>query len=131
MSRLISLKTQIRSRDYDASRRFYTEVLGLRILEEWEERPGFVAGFGDGAGGGLIEVTEVDASHESYDEAFTRPVANDKIVLQLRTDSVDEWARRLEGVWPFVGPVGRPWGNRYLWLRDPDGIEIALFEGEI
>ncbi len=49
MSRLISLKTQIRSRDYEASRRFYTEVLGLRILEEWEESPGFIAGFGDDA----------------------------------------------------------------------------------
>ena len=27
------------------------------------------------------------------------------------------------------GPVTRPWGNTYLWIRDPDGVRVALFEG--
>ncbi len=97
MSRLISLKTQIRTRDYQASRRFYTQVLGLRILEEWKASTGFIAGFGDDAGGGVIEVIEVievDVSHETYDEAFTYAVLDPHDEPNL-LEALSSWSRDL------------------------------------
>ena len=48
--------------------------------------------------------------------------------LQIRTDSLNDWAEALDGVCPMEGPLDRPWGHRYLWLRDPDGLRIALYE---
>ena len=44
------LKAVIRCRDYAASRAFYTNVLGLVVVEEWDqaEGRGCVVGFGSG-----------------------------------------------------------------------------------
>ena len=38
--------------------------------------------------------------------------------------------RRLEDVVDFEGPIDRPWGNRYLFLRDPSGLRVVLYEGD-
>src|SRR5687767_11461432 len=46
MPSLVSIKTVLRCRDFEASRRFYHSVLHLRILEEWNERLGQGAIFG-------------------------------------------------------------------------------------
>jgi len=27
------------------------------------------------------------------------------------------------------GPIQRPWGSRYAYLSDPNGIQVILFEG--
>ena len=57
-------------------------------------------------------------------------MANDKIELQILVDDVAGWAERLEDTVEIEdGPVTRPWGNTYLWIRDPDGVRVALFEG--
>jgi len=124
---LQSLKAVIRCRDYAASREFYTSVLGLGIVEEWdqEEGQGCIFAVGDG---GYLEIAGQPTTRDRDDESYTRPVGHEKIDLQLRTDAVDAWAARLRGKWPFEGPVDRPWGQRYLWVRDPDNVRIALFE---
>jgi hypothetical protein len=59
--------------------------------------------------------------------AFGEPVPSDKIDLQLQAGSVDEWAVRLRGRWPFEGPQDLPWGQRWIRLRDPDGLLIAIY----
>jgi hypothetical protein len=69
------------------------------------------------------------AQDDRHDPAFGRPVASDKIDVQLGADSVDAWARTLEGRWPFEGPTALPWGQRWIQLRDPDGLLVAIYEG--
>jgi len=69
----------------------------------------------------------MSAADPRFDERFREPVASDKIGLQLRTESVDEWAGSLCGKWPFEGPQDLPWGQRWLKLRDPDGLLIAIY----
>lgn len=124
-----SLKTKVRSRDLAASRAFYVGLLGLEVVEEWDDPGdrGFIVGFGPG--GGFLEMLAVDPEHPGHLAAFEGPVANDKIELQIRVDSVDAWAERLAESVEIEGPVSRPWGNHYLWIRDPDGVRIAIFEG--
>lgn len=129
MTRILSLKTMLRSRDLEASRRFYVDVLGLEVVEEWGEAGdrGFIVAFGQGAG--FLELLGIDPDHPKHRPSFADSVANDKIELQIRVESVDGWVERLEGLAEVDGPVTRPWGNRYLWIRDPDGVRIALFQG--
>jgi catechol 2,3-dioxygenase-like lactoylglutathione lyase family enzyme len=117
-----SLKVVVRCTDLDASRAFYTEVLGLAVAEQWEEPQGrgLVVSVSDSA---LIEVYEMSAA----DPRFREPVPNDKIDIQIRTGSVDDWAARLHGRWPFEGPEDLPWGQRWIRLRDPDGLLIAIY----
>ncbi len=129
MSPILSLKTMIRSRDLAASRRFYVDLLGLEVTEEWDDSGdrGFIVTFGSGAG--FLELLAVDPEHPRHRPAFADPVVNDKIELQIEVDSVHAWVERLEGSIETEGPVTRPWGNRYLWIRDPDGTRVALYEG--
>jgi catechol 2,3-dioxygenase-like lactoylglutathione lyase family enzyme len=121
------LKAVIRCRDVDASRKFYAGVLGFEVIDEWDqaEGKGIVVALD---GGGCIEAAQTPRDAVGYDESFDNPVSNDKIELQVRVDSIDHWADALQGVWTFEGPVDRPWGHRYLWLRDPDRVRVALYE---
>ena len=55
-------------------------------------------------------------------------IENDKTDIQLRTDNVEYWATRLKEKWNARGPVLRPWGSHYLYLRDPDGLHIIIYQ---
>ena len=123
-----SLKTMLRCGDFEATRRFYTELLGLEVVEEWNDPGdrGCILRFGPGQG--FLELLHAGPD-DAGDPAFAQRVANDKIEIQIHVASVDAWVERLEGRVPIEGPVRRPWGNRYLWLRDPEGLRIALFQG--
>jgi catechol 2,3-dioxygenase-like lactoylglutathione lyase family enzyme len=128
---ILGLKVVIRCANLDASRAFYTEVLGFQIVEQWEEAEGrgVIVSTGDCAPGGFIEVYEMSPSSRRFDGRFREPVPSDKIDLQLRTSTVDGWAARLRGMWPFSGPEDLPWGQRWIKLRDPDGLLIAIYSG--
>lgn len=123
----LSLKVVIRCRDIAASRRFYGEILNLAVLEEWEEKggQGCIYAF---PGGGSLEVYQMDTHDKRYDASFERAFQDDKIDLQLRTGDLDAWIQRLEGGWPFIGPRTLPWGQRWVQLRDPDNLLVALYE---
>lgn len=129
MNRVLSLKTILRCRDLATSRRFYVELLGLDVVEEWADPgdEGCILGFG--TGGGFLELLAVDLDHPKHQPASADLVANDKVQLQIQVDSVDAWFERLDGSIEMEGPVTRPWGNRYLWIRDPDGVRLALYQG--
>jgi hypothetical protein len=63
-----------------------------------------------------------------YDAAFSRPLASDKVDLQLQTSSLDHWIDRLADRWPSNGPETLPWGQRWIRLRDPDNLLVAICE---
>lgn len=129
---LRSAKLVIRCRDFSESRKFYSLVLGLPCLAEWEEQGGRGAIFalGEEPPRSFIEIYEMETDSERYDASFSQPLQNDKIDLQLRTDDLQGWADALRGVWAFVGPERLPWGQRWIKVRDPDALQIAIYEGE-
>jgi lactoylglutathione lyase len=120
------MKMIVCCRDFDASRRFYSEVLNLPVVEEWDQAEG--KGCIVAVGEAYLELCEVPESWPGFDPAYDEPVVNDKVALQLETPSVADWAERLRNRWDFDPPVERPWGHRYLYLRDPDGLRIAFYE---
>lgn len=127
---ILEVKTVLRCRDYEASRAFYRDVLGFDIAEEWRE-PGDVgcifAPIADGSVG-CIEIYEMSEGDPRYNRAFSQPFANDKIDVQLRTPDLQSWLDRLQGRWPFSEPETTPWGHRWIKLRDPDNLQIAIYE---
>src|ERR1044071_6752165 len=120
-----SLKLVIRCADLEASRSFYTGILGLTLIGQWEEPQG--RGLILSAGGALPEIYEMRPADPRFDPPFRQPVAGDKIDLQLEADSAEAWAGHLRGRWPFEGPEHLPWGQRWIKLRDPDGLLIAIY----
>ena len=132
MAGFLSTKTVIRCRDFSSSRRFYTSILGLRVVNEWNEPGGKGCIFGVAPNeGGYVEIYEMTRDDSRYHPSFSAPVQGDKIDLQLRTTSVASWAEQLEGQWSFEGPERLPWGQTWMKLRDPDGLLIAIYEGDI
>lgn len=126
---LLSLKTAIRTKDFDASKKFYTQVLGLPISEEYSgENRGCIVRLGEEPSNAFLEISEIPKDHYYHHPSFLADVANDKMDLQIRTDSLDYWATKLAGTYECRGPIDRPWGSRYLYLRDPDGIQVILYE---
>jgi len=57
------------------------------------------------------------------------PSANRSVIIEFLVDDVDALYRSLDGVLDdlVVEPTTKPWGNRSLLLRDPDGNLVNFF----
>ncbi len=128
---LLSLKTVIRTKDFEASKNFYTQVLQLEIIEEYDDgdgSKGLIMRFGPEGSNAFFEISEIEKTHTYYQEAFSSTVENDKTGIQLKTDTMEFWATLLKEKWNARGPILRPWGSYYLYLRDPDGLQIIIYQ---
>jgi predicted enzyme related to lactoylglutathione lyase len=66
---------------------------------------------------------------ELFGAGAARPADNHSAIIEFRVDDVDQEYERLEKVISdFVQrPTTKPWGNRSLLFRDPDGNLINFF----
>ena len=128
---LLSLKTVIRTKDFEASKIFYTQLLQLEIIEEYDDgdgSKGLIMRFGAEGSNAFFEISEIEKTHAYYQEAFNSTLENDKTGIQLKTDTMEYWATLLKEKWNARGPILRPWGSCYLYLRDPDGLQIIIYQ---
>jgi len=129
--RLSEVKTVIRTKDFKVSKKFYSEILGLKIVEEYNGEKGVqgcILRIGKSNSSSFIEISAINSDHYYFDSSFDKNIENDKIDLQIKTNSIDYWTNYLKGKWKARGPVDRPWGSRYLYLRDPDGLQIIIYQ---
>ena len=120
MTRTFSLKTKIVTSRFDETRDWYVSLLNLQILEEWNEPDdrGCILGLGGSAREALLEIY------------FGDDVADfSGLSLQFRVADVDRLDIPDEQRFARRGPEDRPWGSRYLFLTDPNGISVVLFSG--
>jgi catechol 2,3-dioxygenase-like lactoylglutathione lyase family enzyme len=122
---VLSSRLLITPADPAASRHFYGDVLGLAIAREFgpPEHLGTVYF----AGGGFLEI-----SGQSPPDT---PAPQLRLWLQV-PDAAAEYARlqalieagELAETALVRPPVLEPWGLIEMWLRDPDGMAVALVE---
>ncbi|NLU84169.1 VOC family protein [Rhodococcus sp. HNM0569] len=112
---VLSSRTILRPRDYDATLAFYRDVLGLAIAREY---PGGTVFF---AGQGLVEIAAHGGAGESsrFDGALW---------LQVRDITAAQTELVLAGIKIVREARQEPWGLHELWIADPDGIPIVLVE---
>jgi catechol 2,3-dioxygenase-like lactoylglutathione lyase family enzyme len=98
--------------DLAASRAFYVELLGLRVLME---EPGYLR---VGGGGGFHIGMEEDPD-----------VGSRGIEVVVEVPDVDAMYRRLleRGITFEAPPADMPWGASHVWLRDPSGYRLSLY----
>ena len=115
-----SLKTKLSTPKYQETRAFYEAVFGMTVVEEWNEfgDVGAILAFPGGCQEAFLEIYEVDDQ-----EVF------DGLSLQFRVDSITEFMAALSDNIEFEGPTDRPWGSKYLYLRDPNNIQVIVYEG--
>ncbi|WP_433783994.1 VOC family protein [Actinomycetospora sp. CA-101289] len=109
---VLSSRILVRPRDWEVSRAFYADALGLAVAREF---PGGVVFF---LGTGYLELSKAGAVS----------VGDDALWLQVRslTSAVEELRER--GVTITREPRREFWGLDECWIADPDGRAIVLVE---
>ncbi len=110
-------------RNIDVSRRFYCEILGLRIEEDHDNFVRFSSGLAIHEGSSL-EQTIWGASGDHLDKYGRR-----NLVLYFEDDDIDAAFGRIGPKVELVHPVERQaWGQRVFRFYDPDGHVIEIGE---
>jgi len=118
------LHTRLRVNDMDRSLRFYTEVLGLEVLERKTSPRGSQLVYLKMPG------TEGELELCSFPDSGGVEVPEDLVHLAFEVDSVEEWVARLEqhGAPVTEGPVKSGSGSAFIFTEDPDRYEIELIQ---
>jgi catechol 2,3-dioxygenase-like lactoylglutathione lyase family enzyme len=124
---VLASRILLRPRDPARSREFYRDVLGLAVYREFGDPadPGVVFFLGNG----LLELSghaSDTAGDEPSDSAGGEP--NTGLWLQVRDVAVEHERLLATGAEIVRAPVLEPWGLIEMWLRDPDGMPIAVVE---
>jgi catechol 2,3-dioxygenase-like lactoylglutathione lyase family enzyme len=104
--------------DLDATKRFYREVFGLRVV--FEDDDSTVFDFGNT----IVNLLKTTAAVELIEPAAVGArEAGARFQLTIAVDDVDAICEELvaRGVELLNGPVDRPWGVRTASFRDPGG----------
>ena len=116
--------------ELDRSRRFYGEVLGLEEVP----RP---ANFAFGGAWFALEDTEIhliseaDTTGRAGQPSPGPSIAGGLVThLALEVDDLPAWVERLaaRGIAPAAGPMPRGDGFDQLFVLDPDGYVVELFQ---
>ena len=106
----------LRIADAERSRRFYVDGMGFRVDWEWRHQPGFPV---------FLQISRAGMRlYLSEHEGDGVPGA----LVYLYVTDVDAWQAELltRGVVAEHKPMDRPWGNREMLVRDPDGNRLCL-----
>ncbi len=116
----LSLKTRISTPHFEQTQSFYQDLFGLVVVEDWDEPGdrGVILALDDQRIDALLEI------RRAGDEARF-----DGLSLQLRVADVEAFIARVRDRVVFEGPKARPWGSRYVYLRDPNDIQVIVYDG--
>ena len=118
------LHTRMRVSDLDQTIRFYTNVLGLEVLERKTSPRGSQLAFLRVPNSEeLIELT-------SFPPSGPVKVQEDLVHLAFQVGSLDETIASLkaQGIKITDGPTQTSSGSRFLFIDAPDGYEVELIE---
>jgi len=120
---LTGLKIRINTPLLEQSRFFYADLLGMKVIESWDEGDdkGVIFGLAGGAQGQAFLELGYAQSPGHYQD----------ISVQIRVNNLEQIIAGLAGKVDFSGPKLRPWGSKYLYLKDPTGVAVILYEGTI
>ncbi len=118
------LHTRMRVSNMDETIKFYTDVLGLEVVErKTSPRGSHLAFLAVPNSEELIELCSFPASGDVR-------VQEDLVHLAFQVDNLDETIRALEAKQVKItdGPTRTSSGNRFIFIDAPDGYEIELIE---
>ena len=118
------LHTRMRVSDMEQTIRFYTDVLGLEVLErKVSPRGSHLAFLKVPNSEELIELT-------SFPPSGPVRVQEDLVHLAFQVESLDDAIASLsaKGVKVTDGPTQSSSGSRFIFIDAPDGYEVELIE---
>jgi lactoylglutathione lyase len=118
------LHTRMRVSDMDQTIAFYTDVLGLEVLERKTSPRGSHLAF--------LRVPNSDELIElcSFPPSGPVRVQEDLVHLAFQVESLDDTIASLnqKGIRVTDGPTKTSSGSRFIFIDAPDGYEVELIE---
>jgi lactoylglutathione lyase len=120
------LRVAVTVDEYEQALAFYRDVLGLPVIESWEQPTG--SGAILDAGRATLELLSV-AQAELVDQVEVGARVAGPVRLALEVEDSERAAEKLVagGAELLAGPVVTPWSHRNVRLRAPDGMQLTLF----
>jgi lactoylglutathione lyase len=121
------LRLALTVEDYAEALRFYRDVFGLPVIEEWANPTG--SGAILGAGRATLELLSTDQTDLVDEVEVGRRGVSGPIRLALEVADSPAMADELVagGAERLSDPVVTPWSHRNVRLRAPDGLQLTLF----
>ena len=116
---LQSLKFQIRTPLYDETVAFYQRLFSAEVVDSWqgEHGTGTILKFRGLETKALLEIYQAD--DPGHYQGFS---------LQFKVSSIQDFSLQLPVEYMSTRPVRRPWGAAYLNLKDPNGIDVIVYQ---
>jgi lactoylglutathione lyase len=121
------LRLAVTVEDYAEALRFYRDVFGLPVIEEWANATG--SGAILDAGRATLELLSIDQTDLVDEVEVGRRGVSGPIRLALEVADSPAMADELVagGAERLSDPVVTPWSHRNVRLRAPDGLQLTLF----
>jgi Predicted ring-cleavage extradiol dioxygenase len=109
-------------KDLDRSFAFYTKILSLKEVRRINAPNGPRIVFLSDNEGGLVELLQNAEDNEK---------SGGRVSLGFPISSMEDTVKMLadKGIGDMKGPVVLPNGEKLLFIKDPDGVEIEFIEG--
>jgi lactoylglutathione lyase len=112
--------------DYGGALRFYRDVLGLPVVESWDDPAG--GGAVLDAGRATLELLSTgQAERVDRVEVGSRVAGPVRLALEVDDSAATAGALVEAGAERLGGPVVTPWSHRNVRLRAPEGTQLTLF----
>jgi len=100
--------------DLERSKRFYTDVLGLKVNFEDDQ---------------YVQLQGQNGFHIGMESGDPARVGGTGIQINLMVDDVDQFHRDLlaKGLSFSQPPADMEWGARHAFFEDPDGYPLSIF----
>lgn len=121
------LRVALTVEDFDRSARFYRNGLGLPVIDEWSTNEG--RGLVLSAGRATLELLD-EAEAVQIDRIEAGERTSGPVRFAFNTPDVKASADALQEMGADTGgdTVLTPWGHLNRRLRDPDGLQLTLFQ---
>jgi catechol 2,3-dioxygenase-like lactoylglutathione lyase family enzyme len=120
------LRVAITVPNYEDAIRFYRDVLGLPVVESWDEPTG--QGSVLDAGRATLEIiSSAQADHIDQVEVGKRVAGQVRLALEVEDSAATADKLNKAGAEHLGGPVVTPWQHRNVRLKTPDGMQITLY----
>lgn len=117
---MMSLKTKVSTPRWRESVAFYCSHFGMSVVEEWDEHndQGAILAFRNGCREAFLELCRVDKVQDLSG-----------LSLQFKVQDIESFVRKMPTNLEYEGPKTRPWGSTYVYLHDPAGVLVIVYEG--
>ncbi len=118
------LWTTIYVKNLEESIAFYANVVGLHVANRFPAGPGVEIAF---MGNGMSNETLVELLADSSNSTVNY---NEFLSLGFAVDSVDAMLETVKShsIPVHTGPVETPSGERFFFIKDPNGLNVQFFQ---